>query len=255
MSIRLLQNSDPDWLHQVSDDLESFAWLVLDLALRMIRWTTTGNHTPQSIHVIFSEANYLNNRWQGGNQKKNVVEVGNKWGLPDLHFVGNSALTDWWRTIQSLLDVFYDDLRRVTRGVRGIELTLQDHSTFKEAFQKALGSEGWPQSPSSTIQHVASGTSKPRHPQHALCPKKDSNTDNDATSAMASIDEEGQLPTKEKNGMSASMDSSGKPRTRSRKAVPPSDRITRAASRNTSSETGSSQPAVLNPSRSRSSRG
>ncbi|KAH6897912.1 hypothetical protein BKA70DRAFT_745094 [Coprinopsis sp. MPI-PUGE-AT-0042] len=244
MSVRLLRNIEgPDAAHELSDDLESFAWLVLDIAVGMLEWESHG-HTAQSMNEVFSDAKYINSRWMGGDFKQQALQTRGYMSLAKLCFLGNQALTMWWQTVHTQLATFYNHLSgalNLDNTAQGVPL--QNHTEIKKAFEKALNSEDWPRDQTPLPQQLVNASPEPRHPQHgrrATVPPSAEVNNNDP---MGSIDEEGQPRTSKKSGVSASMDSSGKPRTRSKRVVPPSDRTTRGSSRNASSEAGpSSQP-------------
>jgi hypothetical protein len=241
MSVRLLTNmAGSDAAHELSDDLESFAWLVLDIAVGTLKWECP-DYTAERMKLVFSDSKYLNSEWRGGLEKRQALRPR---ALKLLCFIGNPALTLWWQSVHGQLTELY---RILDYDVTPHNLPLQDHIAFKTAFETALSSDGWAKIQHPT-RHDGDASPEPRHPQHgrlvSVPPFQDPGAIGDTPNAMGSIDEEGQPPAGKKVARaSASKDSSGRPSTRSRKVVPSSDRVTRASSRKASSEAGpSSQP-------------
>jgi hypothetical protein len=235
----------PEAAHELSDDLESFAWLVLDIAVGTLKWECQG-YTAQRMKLVFSDSTYIDSTWSGGDAKMSALTLKPR-SLRRLSFIGNPALTLWWQSVHAELAVLYGILGSDTDDDIPRDLPLRDHTAFKTAFETALSSDDW-----AMIQHPTpqddGASPEPRHPQHGrlvpIPPLEDPEAIGDTPNAMGSIDEERQPSTGKKvTRASASKDSSGKPSTRPRKVVPSSDRVTRASSQKASSEAGpSSQP-------------
>ena len=147
MSIKLL--TDPTDLHELQDDLESFCYVVIYLALRYLPHNKV-SVLPVIMKYVFEHHYNVPSGVFGGNGKDNMVQRRGYIGK-DLEFTGNEPLTSW---IDAALILFRDWYRFVDGAnmapdaplrLMGLEdQPLHDHGAFDQLFQTAL-LKTWPQ--------------------------------------------------------------------------------------------------------------
>ena len=135
MSIRLLLSTGPKCKHQLSDDLESFIWLFLDITTSLFHWKLDGSrHERHIVDLLLGEADFVGGEWTGGTKKLLAVGMFPARSYSSLSFDECPTLTTLWKAMFSPLQVFYYGNR-----MEDLPPGLKDHSDLLKAF------EGWPQ--------------------------------------------------------------------------------------------------------------
>ena len=155
MSIKLLK--DPADLHELQDDLESFCYVVIYLALRYLPHNKV-SALPVIMANVFEHHYHISTGVFGGNGKNDMVLSRGYIGK-DLAFTDNEPLTSW---IDAALRLFRDwylylDGLDAAPGAPLIGLEVQplrDHKALGQVFQTALAKK-WPQN-DKAVDHLPS---------------------------------------------------------------------------------------------------
>ena len=152
MSIKLLKN--PTDLHELQDDLESFCYVVLYLALRYLPHNKV-SVLPAIMKNVFEHHYNVPNAVLGGGGKSAMVHDRTYIG-EDLEFIDNKPLTTWIDSALTMIEDWYTSVRRWRRMKQSgsataadLELKLKDqpmydHNALDRNFQTAL-EKTWPQ--------------------------------------------------------------------------------------------------------------
>jgi len=146
MSIRLLRN--PTAFHELQDDLESFFYIVLYLALRYLPHNKVPE-LPVIMAKVFEEHSTMPTAVVGGMGKYSLFNDGGHLG-EDLEFTDNEPITSWIDVTLKLVRDWYDYLgqskKYVVPGTPSMELKdrpFRDHNALDRTFQIALAKK-WP---------------------------------------------------------------------------------------------------------------
>ncbi|KIM35933.1 hypothetical protein M413DRAFT_32162 [Hebeloma cylindrosporum] len=162
MSIKLLK--DPTDLHELQDDLESFCYVVIYLALRYLPHNKV-SVLPAIMANVFEHHYNVPNGVLGGNGKDSMVLTRGYIGK-DLNYTNNEPLTSW---VDAALRLFRDwylyfDGANIADGpLRLVALKdqpLRDHEAFGQIFQAALA-KTWPKNDKAK-DHLPKGPSNKR---------------------------------------------------------------------------------------------
>ena len=157
MSIKLLK--DPADLHELQDDLESFCYVVLYLALRYLPHNKVSN-LPAIMANVFEHHYNVPTGVFGGNGKYAMVGSRGYIGK-DLAFIDNEPLTSWIDVALRFLKDWYDyldqSIKYMPPGTTLLKLKdrpLCDHEALDQTFQTALAKK-WP-SNDKAVDHLPS---------------------------------------------------------------------------------------------------
>jgi len=156
MSIKLLK--DPTDLHELQDDLESFCYVVLYLALRYLPHNKV-SILPAIMTNVFEHHYNVPTGVFGGHGKYAMVGSRGYVGK-DLAFIDNEPLTSWVDVALRMLKDWYDYLDQSIRYIApGTPLLLKDrplcdHEALDQTFQTALAKK-WP-SNDEAVDHLPS---------------------------------------------------------------------------------------------------
>jgi len=157
MSIKLLK--DPTDLHELQDDLESFCYVVIYLALRYLPHNKV-SILPAIMANVFEHHYNVPTGVFGGNGKDSMVASRGYIGK-DLAFINNEPLTSWIDVALRFLKDWYDyldqSIRYMPLGATLLELKdrpLCDHEALDQTFQTALAKK-WP-SNDKAVDHLPS---------------------------------------------------------------------------------------------------
>jgi len=162
MSIKLLK--DPADLHELQDDLESFCYVVIYIALRYLPHNKV-SALPVIIANVFEHHYNILTGVFGGNGKNDMVLSRGYIG-EDLTFTDNQPLTSWIDSALTIIEDWYTATRRWKRmkllgseiaGVLELKLkdqAMHDHRGLDEIFQTALA-KTWPKN-DKAVDHLPS---------------------------------------------------------------------------------------------------
>jgi hypothetical protein len=155
MSIKLLL--DPTDLHQLQDDLESFCYVVLYLALRYL----PHNKVPELRAImanVFEHQCNMPTAVVGGGGKALMVNSRAFIGK-DLDFTDNEPLTSWIDVALRFVADWYayldQSMKYISAEIPRLELSnrpLRDHKALDQSFQTAL-LKTWPQN-DNAVDHL-----------------------------------------------------------------------------------------------------
>jgi hypothetical protein len=163
MSIKLLK--DPTDFHELQDDLESFCYVVIYLALRYLPHNKV-SMLPVIMKHVFEHHYNVSTGVYGGNGKESMVNSRGYIG-EDLDFTDNEPLTswidmalrfvaDWYAYLNQSVQYFSPEISRLELRNR----PLRDHKSLDETFETAL-LKTWPQN-DKAVDHL------PPHRRSAL---------------------------------------------------------------------------------------
>jgi len=147
MSYRLLR--DPSAYHELQDDLESFCYVVLYLALRYLPHNKVPA-LPVIMKKVFEEHSTTPTGVDGGDGKYSMFSNRKHIGV-DLEFTDNKPITSWidvaLRVVGDWYLYLYQSMIYVVPGTALMELKhrpFRDHKALDQIFQTALAAKTWP---------------------------------------------------------------------------------------------------------------
>ena len=147
MSIKLLKN--PADLHELQDDLESFCYVVMYLALRYLPHNKV-SVLPAIMANVFEHHYNVPTGVLGGGGKSAMVHDRNYIGS-DLDFTDNEPLTSWIEMALRFVADWYaylnQSIKYMSPEIPRLELSnrpLRNHNALERNFQAAL-EKTWPQ--------------------------------------------------------------------------------------------------------------
>ena len=164
MSINLLH--EPTELHELQDDLESFCYVVIYLALRYLPHNKV-SMLPAIMTRVFEHHYTVPSRVFGGGGKVSMVLTRGYIGK-DLEFTDNEPLTSWIDMALRFLKDWYDyqdqSIRYIPPGTPQMELKdrpLCEYEALDQIFQAALV-KTWPND-DKAVDHLPSKRKEQTH--------------------------------------------------------------------------------------------
>jgi hypothetical protein len=161
MSIKLL--TDPTDLHELQDDLESFCYVVIYLALRYLPHNKV-SALPTIMTNVFEHHYNASTGVFGGTGKECMVNSRRYIGK-DLDFTDNEPLTSWIDVALRFVADWYaysnQSIQYISAEIPHLEYSnrpLRDHKALDQTFQIAL-KKTWPQNDKAIDHHPPKGKS------------------------------------------------------------------------------------------------